>query len=110
MDATEKAKPVKEEKLMNRLKSKTDIDSYAECYPGLVSNCVLVVCYVKFDLVQGTISHTCNGTYHICAVLFTAVVHVLCRFEHVFSVFGLPTQSCIEGNLKRSMPCAYSFR
>jgi hypothetical protein len=36
VEGAEKAKPVKEDKLMNRLKSKTEIDSYAECYPGLV--------------------------------------------------------------------------
>jgi hypothetical protein len=48
-DGAEKAKPVKEDKLMNRLKSKTEIDSYAECYPGSVKTvalhffCILVM-------------------------------------------------------------------
>jgi len=31
-------KPVKDDKVINRLKSKTDIDSYAECYPGMAES------------------------------------------------------------------------
>lgn len=38
MDAAEKtSKQDKDSKVISRLKSRTEIDSYAECYPGYVA-------------------------------------------------------------------------